>query len=312
MEFSKDRVVVTTRAFSNNMTLRDELLKFFPDSKFNEDGLKLEGQQLIDFIKDADRLIIGLERIDEAVLKQCPRLKIIAKYGVGLDNIDIQACKDNNVEIGWRGGVNSISVAEMALGFMLALSRNLFFTSNLLKNNTWLKDGGRQLSGKTIGIIGLGNIGRELVRLLEPFNCNILANDIVDVSEFALKNNIKMVDKTSIYTECDVISIHTPLTEKTNGLINKDVFSVMKESSIIINTARGGIIDETSLAEALSSKRIAGAAIDVYFEEPPQNAALISLPNLICTPHIGGNAKEAVLAMGFSAINHLVKFNDLK
>lgn len=307
------KITVTTRAFSKNKELREELNKHYSNVKFNIEELKLEGQKLIDFIKDADGLIIGLEEINEVVLKQCPNLKIIVKYGVGLDNIDQEACEKHNVKIGWTGGVNSLSVAEMTLGFMLALIRNLYVTSNQLKfDGVWNKDGGNQLSGKTVGIIGLGNIGQKVVQLLKPYDCNILANDIIDVKDFADANNVTLVDKADIYIDSDIISIHTPLTKETKGLINDDVFSIMKESSILINTARGGIINEEALLKALINNKISGVALDVYSEEPPRNFKLLSLPNLICTPHIGGNSEEAVLAMGISAIHHLIKYKEQK
>jgi D-3-phosphoglycerate dehydrogenase len=196
----------------------------------------------------------------------------------------------------------------MALGFMIALCRNLFSTSNELKQLVWNKSGGVQLSGKTIGIIGLGNIGKELVLLLKPFGCNILVNDIEDVSEFAVANELKFVDKISLIASSDIISIHTPLTSETRNMFTIKEFNQMKKSTFIINTARGGIINELDLKIALKEKIIAGAALDVYETEPPIDKELLELPNIICTPHTGGNAAEAVYAMGESAINHLIKF----
>jgi phosphoglycerate dehydrogenase-like enzyme len=307
------KVKVSTIAFSKNAKLVNELKQHFPDLRVNESGIRLKDQELYQYFNDAEGVIVGLEKVDIAFLNALPNIKVIAKYGVGLDNIDLEACKKKGVQIGWTPGVNKTSVAEMTIGFMLALFRNLYQTSNQLKfDNVWNKNGGAQLSGKTIGIIGLGYIGKTVVQLLKPFNCNILANDITDVSEFAAKNNVKLVDKATIYKESDLISIHTPLTDETNGLINTEVLSNMKDSSFIINTARGGIINEDALSQALINNKISGAALDVYTEEPPKNIRLLSLPNLICTPHIGGNAEEAVLAMGISAINHLIKYKEHK
>jgi D-3-phosphoglycerate dehydrogenase len=191
---------------------------------------------------------------------------------------------------------------------MLALCRNLFSTSNELKQLIWNKSGGIQLSGKTIGIIGLGNIGKELVLLLKSFGCNILVNDIQDVTEFATANNLQCVDKNTLISLSDIISIHTPLTSETQNMFTIKEFNQMKKSAFIINTARGGIINELDLKIALKEKIIAGAALDVYETEPPIDKELLELPNIICTPHTGGNAAEAVFAMGESAINHLLKF----
>jgi D-3-phosphoglycerate dehydrogenase len=304
------KVKVSTLAFSNNQYLVNKLLQEFPDAIVNVEGVRLKGDELVDFFSDADAAIVGLEPITADFLDKLPRLRMIAKYGVGLDNIDLDACKERNVNIGWTGGVNKRSVAEMAIGFMLALSRNLYSTSNQLKQLNWNKNGGFQLTGKTIGIIGLGHIGKELVTLLKPFNCRILVNDIIDQTNYVRVNNLESVTKDELYSESDIISLHTPLTKETSNLINKFVFKQMKHSAFLINTARGGIVNEIDLIQALQTNTIAGAALDVFETEPPVNKELLALPNLICTPHTGGNANEAVMAMGISAVTHLVNFRD--
>jgi len=304
------KVKVSTLAFSNNQYLVNALLQEFPDAEVNTLGVRMKDDALIDFFADADGAIVGLEPVTSEFLERLPKLRIIAKYGVGLDNIDLEACKERKVNIGWTGGVNKRSVAEMALGFMLALLRNLYVTSNQLKQFYWNKNGGVQLTGKSIGIIGLGHIGKELVTLLKPFNCKILVNDIEDVSELAASHKLISVTKDELYSQSDIISIHTPFTDSTADLINASVFAKMKSNAFLINTARGGIVNETDLKYALENNIIAGAALDVYETEPPISKELLSLPNLICTPHTGGNSYEAVVAMGMSAISHLVNFRD--
>jgi phosphoglycerate dehydrogenase-like enzyme len=304
------KIKVSTVAFSSNHFLVTELKKYFQDVETNEKGTRIPDGDLADFYKDADGIIVGLEKITPELLEKLPKLKIIAKYGVGLDNIDMKACKDRNIIIGWTGGVNKRSVAEMALGFMLALCRNLYVTSNQLRAGTWNKNGGIQLTGKTVGIIGAGNIGKELIKLLAVFQCKILVNDIVEIDDIT-GDNVSIVDKNTLYSDSDFISIHTPLTKETENLINLQVFRKMKTSAFIINTARGGILNENDLKLALQSGMIAGAAIDVYSKEPPTDLELLGLPNLISTPHTGGNSLEAVLAMGYSAIEHLVQFQKL-
>jgi phosphoglycerate dehydrogenase-like enzyme len=301
------KISVSTVAFSTNKILVAELKKNFINVTINEKGIRIPENELVNFYKDAEGLIIGLEKITPQLLDQLPKLKIIAKYGVGLDNIDIEACNKRNIQIGWTGGVNKRSVAEMALGFMLALTRNLYITSNQLKNSIWNKNGGFQLTGKTIGIIGVGNIGKELIEILKPFNCNFLLNDVLDLNILNYKNAL-IVEKNRIYNDADFISIHTPLTKETENLINSEVFKKMKSTSFLINTARGGIVNEKDLKYALKNGVIAGAALDVYDIEPPNDLELLNLPNLICTPHTGGNAQEAVLAMGLSAIQHLIEY----
>jgi D-3-phosphoglycerate dehydrogenase len=229
---------------------------------------------------------------------------------VGLDNIDVEACKNRNVKIGWTGGVNKHSVAEMALGFMLMLSRNLFTTANQLKSGTWNKSGGFSLSSRTIGIIGFGHIGKELVQMLKPFNCRVLVNDIIDISDYAHRNNVELVTKEYLFQNSDIISVHTPLNASTKDMINKETILKMKQSVFLINTARGGIINEEDLKWALDSNKIGGAALDVFNVEPPEDSEIMSCPNLIATPHIAGNSYEAVIAMGMAAINHIVSYKN--
>lgn len=304
------KVCVANAAFSKNTILLEKLNKEFPNSKINKDGKRLFGIELIEFLKDFDAAIIGLEDVNSELLEKLPKLKFISKFGVGLDNIDQVACASHKIKIGWTGGVNKRSVAEMSIGFMLMLQRNLYITSNQLKNHTWNKDGGFQLSEKTVGIIGFGNIGKEVRELLKSFNCKILVNDIIDYTHLERELNIFCVSKEYIYKHADIITIHTPLTNETDNLINKQVFNKMKPNSIIINTARGGIINENDLGNALIEKIICGAALDVYTSEPYSNVKMLEIPNLISTPHIGGNAFEAVLAMGMSAIKHLIDYRD--
>lgn len=302
------KVIVTSPSFSNNKLLQTELHRFFPSAKLNTSGLRLKGNELIAYIHNAEAIIVGLETIDEALIEQLPKLKYIAKYGVGLNNIDLEACKKRNIAIGWTGGVNRLSVAEMTLGYMLILARNLYVTSNELKQGVWNKSGGFQLSGKTVGIVGLGHIGKELIRLLQPFECKILVNDIISQNDYYKENNLIEVSKEELYSQSDIITLHVPLDEHTHNMIDQKALQAMKSTAYLLNSARGGIINENALKWALKNNIIAGAAIDTYTQEPPTDTDLLSLPNLICTPHIGGNAKEAIEAMGMSAIHHLREY----
>jgi len=195
---------------------------------------------------------------------------------------------------------------------MLGLCLNLYETSYRLKSGDWFRKGGFQLSGKTVGIIGVGNIGKEVVRLLKPFNCTILINDIIDQHEYYRANGLIETSKERIFRECDIITIHTPLTTETRNLLNGDSLRMVKKEAFLINTSRGAIINQDDLKEALKSGGIAGAALDVFEEEPPSDKEFLELPNLFCTPHIGGNAKEAVWAMGLSAIRHLENFFEIR
>lgn len=302
-------VGVTTVAFSNNKELVTTLKNIgFKKVITNTKGSRFSKNELIDFLNNCDVAIVGLDLINQEILENTKNLKAISKYGVGLDNIDFNACKKFNIDILHTQGVNKRSVSEMVLGFMLSLCRNIYVSSNLLKEGTWEKDGGSQLSNKTVGIIGVGNIGKDLISLLKPFNCQILVNDIIEQDSYYKKNNLTQVTKEELFKKSDFITIHTPLDKSTKYLINKDAFLQMKPSTFVINSARGGIINQEDLKWALKNGIIAGAAIDPYEVEPPQDSELLSIPNLINTPHIGGNAKEAVEAMAMTSIDNILKW----
>ncbi|WCE29868.1 phosphoglycerate dehydrogenase [Vibrio sp. SCSIO 43137] len=295
--FSKDKDLVNT---IHNQGFKKVLINQ-PQRRFTQD-------ELIEFLAKCDIAIVGLDKINDEVLSRVPKLKAISKYGVGLDNIDFEACHRHNVKVLHTQGVNKRSVSELALGCMLSLSRRIYVTSNELKAGDWNKQGGMQVTGKKVGIIGVGHIGKDIIELLKPFGCEILVNDIIDQQSYYKENGLVEATKEEIFKNADIISIHTPLTEELKYFINKDSLSLMKKRAIVINTARGGLINQDDLKWALKNNIIAGAAIDAYEVEPPTDSELISLPNLITTPHIGGNANEAVQAMGLAAIDNIVAY----
>lgn len=300
---------ITTVAFSKDKKLVEHIKSFgFKEVLTNVDGQRFTKDELISFLSKCDVAIVGLDKIDELIIANTPKLKAISKYGVGLDNINFEDCKKYNIDILHTQGVNKRSVSEMVLGFMLSLFRNIYITSNLLKQGVWQKNGGTQLSGKTVGIIGVGHIGKDLVSLLKPFGCNILVNDIINQNEYYQANNLKETSKEEIFKTADIVTIHTPLNNSTKYMIDKDVLCTMKPTAFIINSARGGIVNQDDLKWALQNYVIAGAALDPYEVEPPEDKELISLPNLINTPHIGGNAQEAVEAMGIAAITNITEW----
>jgi len=302
------KIAVTSISFGKLAVLREELLLAFPNSVFNENGQPLSGKKLIEFISDADGTIVGTETIDDSILEYTPELKVISKYGVGLDSIDQESLKRKNISLGWAGGINRRSVSELTLCFMLGLCRNVFDSGFKLKGSEWEKNGGRQLSGKTVGIIGCGHIGSDVVRLLLPFGCNVLIRDIIDKSDFCREQGASEASLSEIIKKSDLISLHVPLTTKTRKMVNESFLQKMKPTAFLINTCRGEVINQEALKTALNQNNIAKAALDVFIEEPPTDEKFLSLPNLMVTPHIGGNAQEAVQAMGLAAIDNLTSF----
>ena len=280
----------------------------FQNSSFNERGRSLTEPELIEFLKDADAAVVGTEIITERILDNAPRLKIIAKYGVGLDNINKELLEQRNIKLGWTGGVNRRSVAELALCFMLGLCRNIFSSGFKLKQSDWDKNGGQQLTERTVGVIGCGFTGSEVIRLLKPFQCNLLVNDIEDKTAFCEEFNATETSLEDVIARSDIISLHVPLDSSTQEMVNADFLRRMKPTSFLINTSRGGVVDQQALKTALQQNDIAGAALDVFADEPPDDREFLSLPNLMVTPHIAGNAEESVKAMGRSAIAHLISF----
>ena len=302
------RIKVTSRSFSRHPVLKQELLELFPNSELNTDGPPTGLPNIVEFLNDADGVILGLEEMNRHMLQQLENVKMIAKFGVGLDNLDVISAEELGITIGWTGGVNKRSASEQALGFMLGLSRNLFFSSFPLKNGKWEKEGGSFLTGKTIGIIGCGHIGADVIYLLQPFNCQILICDILDKSGVVDTYGVTQVSQDELLAESDMISLHVSLTELTQGMVNEKFLKKMKRSAHLINNSRGPVVNQKALKNALQQKAIAGAALDVFESEPPDDLEFLALPNLMVTPHIGGNANEAVLAMGRSAISHIKEY----
>ena len=302
-------IKVTSRSFSTHPLLRCQMSDSFPGVVFNKKNRIYGEEDLSEYIKDADGAVVGLEQITDNVLEACPNLKIVAKFGVGLDNVDREACRRRGVTVGWTGGVNRRGVAEMTLCFMIGLSRNIFFSASGLRAAAdWSKLGGADLSGKIVGIIGAGYIGKEVIRMLQPFGCKILVNDILDQSDYYRSAGVTESSKENIYTSADIISIHTTLEKSTRHMIDVEVLSKMKETAYLINVARGGIVDQNALKIALRERQIAAAAVDVFEVEPCDDQDFLNLPNLYCTPHTGGSSAESILAMGRSAIGHLVNY----
>ena len=301
-------LAVASRSFSKNKILRNHVLTLYPDAKFNDEGLSLSGDSLVEFLAGYEKAILALEIVDDSLLSKLPDLKVIGKYGVGLDMIDLQAMEKFDVRLGWTGGVNKRSVSELVVSFAIYLLHKIGFAHNEVKRGKWYQVKGRQLSGRTFGIVGCGHIGKDLINLLKPFGCKILVHDIVDYSNFYFENNVIPVGLEELIKKSDIISVHLPLDDSTKGIINNDLIGLLKQDSIFINIARGGLIDEVALEKRLIEGSLGGAALDVFAVEPPVDTKIAQLDNVIVTPHIGGSTDEAILAMGHAAIIGLDDF----
>jgi phosphoglycerate dehydrogenase-like enzyme len=300
-----DKVAVCSRSFSKNTVLRKEILNKYKHVKFNDEGLSLVGDTLKDFLQGQNKVIIGLEKIDESLLSEIQTLNVVSKYGVGIDMINLDAMKKHEVKLGWKGGVNKRAVSELVLCYAISILRHVPLASREVYEGVWQQHKGNLLTNKTFGIVGYGNIGRDVIDLLHPFDCEIL---VYDIAEFQLPSditNIRRVSLEELLINSDIVSLHIPLNDQTSMIINKEKIGLMNKNAILINLSRGGLVDEQALKHALLSSQIAGAAFDVFEEEPPIDNDLIRCPNLLATPHIGGLAKESIMAMGFAAIDGL-------
>jgi phosphoglycerate dehydrogenase-like enzyme len=306
------KIAVTSRSFSRNHYLKEELLKKYPKVTFNTSGEKLKGESLVNFLQGHDRAIIALEVINNEILTNLPDLKHISKYGVGLDNINFNALLNNNVTFSWTGGVNKRSVTELTICMMISLVREVWQKSNSLKKGKWVATEARGLSGCTIGIIGLGHVGKDLVKLLKPFKPKIIAYDICEMSQYCNTNDIEQVDLSRLFAESDIISVHLPKVSSTLNFMNENRLKQMKKDSILINTSRGGIVDEEALLKCLQDGPISSCAMDVFQSEPLKENPLLSLSNFLATPHIAGSSVQGVKNMGIAAIEGLDKFIDAK
>jgi D-3-phosphoglycerate dehydrogenase len=285
--------------------LRAELLARYRNVTFNDAGVQLGGEALVAFLKGHEKAITALEVIDEYVLSRLPELRVIGKYGVGLDMIDLAAMRTFGKRLGWTGGVNRRSVSELVISFAIAMLRRVPAANREVLSGVWRQHVGGNLSGRTVGIIGCGHIGKDLVPLLNAFGCTVLANDIEEFPVFYSLHGVESVSLEALLRRSDVVTLHVPLNDSTRGLLDAKRLSLLKPHAVLINAARGGLVDERELKRMLIEKRLAAAAFDVFEEEPPQDQELLTLPNFLATPHIGGSAEEATLAMGRAAIEGL-------
>jgi len=301
------RVFVSTTTFSQYSNEPMQLLTSQGyDVIHNQLGRKLTEEEIKNVITDYDGILAGTETYSASVLTKATGLKVISRLGVGLDNIDLDFAKKRNIKIYKTQTAPAPAVVELTLGLILDLLRKISEQNHQLKNGVWEKQMGSLLFGKTIGIIGLGTIGKNLIEITQGFRLKYLAHDIKQDKEFMEKYNVKYCKLDELLAGSDVVTIHLNLSEETNKIIDSGSLKKMKQNAILINTSRGEIIVETALLEALDKKHIAGAGLDVYREEP-YNGSLLQYNNVITTPHIGAYAKEIRVQMELEAAQNLIK-----
>ena len=300
------KIAITTSSFGEYDCLPlENLRKRKYEIILNPFGRTLTENEIKELLIDIDGLIAGTEPLTQNVISRAKNLKVISRCGIGIDNIDIEAVNVKGIKLYRTPEGPAIAVAELTLGFMLDSLRKISYMSKKICYGSWEKKMGRLLTGKTLGIVGMGTIGKKLATILKPFNCKILAMDHITDSEFAKENNIDYVSLDELLGGSDIITLHLPLDNETRGLFDTKLFSQMKEDAIFINTSRGGIVDEDALYDALEGGKIGHACLDVYRNEP-YNGRLRDLDNVTLTCHVGSYAKEARVKMEMQAVENLL------
>ena len=303
------KALITTIPFGEKNKLPLEQLKLAGiETTLNPLGRKLQGEELADLISGFDILIAGTETISRRVLEGADRLKLISRVGIGLDNVDLNFARSKGIKVAYTPDAPAPAVTELAIGLMLGLLRGIHKANQKMHRGEWQRIFGRRISEVTIGIIGVGRIGGRVIRRLSAFGSpRILANDLVPNYSVCDSLKIEWAAKDQILAEADLISFHLPLTLHTKNLVSEAEIETMKSDALLINTARGGIINEQALAAALAIDRIGGAAIDV-FEDEPYRGPLATFDNCILTAHMGSMSEDCRSRMEIEAVDEALRF----
>ncbi|HRN69244.1 MAG TPA: phosphoglycerate dehydrogenase [Promineifilum sp.] len=297
-------ILVTPASYGqHDAGLKTELEAAAGRVTYNETGKPLSSAQLAALLPGVDGLIAGLDTIDAAALAAADSLRVVARYGVGTDNVDLAAARARGIVVTNTPGANAGAVAELAVTLLLLLARPVLGAAAATREGGWPRTSGLSLGGKTVGLVGFGAIGRAVARLLSGFGCRVLAYDPHIDPDQAAELGVTVVELEQLVAASDFVSLHAPATPQTRGLVNAEFLARMKPGAALVNTARGELVDEAVLHEALVSGRLRGAALDAFAHEPPGAAnPLLSLPNVIATPHMGAHTDDATTTMGRMAL----------
>ena len=302
------KILVTPTSFGipENREAREKLEAFADQVVYNPYTHPLSEEELIPLLEDVDGYIAGVDYVTAKALTGANRLKVISRYGIGVDRVDLKAAREKQIDVTNTPGANSISVCELAFGMMLCAARNLAELHSRVSAGEWPKSRGIELCGKTLGIIGMGAIGKHLATRALAFGMTVQAYDMYFDQAFADAHGIRRAELPELLATSDFISIRVPYTPETRHLIGRESIRTMRKGAVIINTARGGIVDEEAAAEALRAGQLGGIGLDAFEEEPLKDSPLKGLPNVILTPHTGANTADAVAAMSRMSVENLI------
>ena len=302
------KILVTPTSLQpkKNPSALKRLSAFCDNLVFNQSGKPLEEDALTELLHDCDGYLAGLDQITEKVLLNCPNLKAISRYGAGYDRVDIDTARELGIQVSNTPGANAQAVAELSFALLISLARSIPYLHTETVKGKWVRSSGTELYGKTLGIIGLGAIGKRVAACASGFNMNILAYDPYIQANYCKDHGITAASFDILLKEADFITLHLPLNNNTHHLIDRNAIALMKPTAIIVNASRGGIIDEASAYEALSANRLGGLGLDAFEQEPPGASPLFNLSNVIATPHAGAHTREATAAMANMAVDNLI------
>ena len=299
------KVLVTPTSFGmDDPTLRSALAEQVDTVIYNPTARPLSSGELAALLPGCDGYIAGLDKIDREALQAADRLRVIARYGVGVDNVDLEVAREKGIVVTNTPFANAVSVAELTVALILSLARLIPTADAAVRAGTWPRFSGATLQGKTVGLLGFGRVGKLVAQRLLGFDCSILAYDPIGDMRAALEHKVRLVSQEEAVTSADWLSLHLPLVPETRHMVNAAFIAHMKRGAFLVNTARGEIVDETALCAALRSGHLRGAALDVFAHEPMSaaNNELLTLPSVIVTPHMGAHTDGATNAMGSTAL----------
>jgi phosphoglycerate dehydrogenase-like enzyme len=304
LDLKSCRVLCTPTSYAkHDPQLKTELEAAVGEVIYNPTGRPLSAAELVELLPGCHGYIAGLDKIDRSALETADQLRVIARYGAGVDRVDLVAAREIGVVVTNTPGANSVSVAELAIGLLLSLARMIPTASAATKAGQWPRLTGFGLEGKVVGLLGLGSIGKQVARRLGGFDCTILAYDPAADTAFARTHDVELRPFDEVIGQADFLSLHLPVLPETSGMVNETFLSRMKPGAFLINTARGELIDEGALLAALQSGHLRGAALDAFSQEPPAaDNPLLALPQVIATPHTGAHTDSATNAMGWTAL----------
>lgn len=276
--------------------------------QINPLGKKMTDEDFGAFIEDVDYIVAGLPNWTPEILDKAKKLKLIARVGIGLDNVPFEETKKRGITVSYTPDAPTRAVAELTIGYIIDGLRRFSFVDRKMREGGWNKHMGWLLQGKTIGLFGTGRIGKMVVEFLQPFGVTILAHDIVEQENLVAEYGIRYVSKEALLKESDVVSLHIPLKPETRDYIAAKELAMMKPSAVLINTARGGMVNEVDLDQALSAGTIAGAVLDVYSQEP-YVGPLTKHDNVLLSAHIGAGTKESRRLMEVTAVEEVIRFH---